>query len=265
MRSQASDAPPISQHVLRAFRLYGRYYLCRHFHALRILHECPAAPLDGWPVLVCLNHPSWWDPMVALALTQAEPFARRRHHAPIFDAALAKYRFFEKIGFFGIDPASLNGARRFLDVGSSVLSSPEGVLWVTAQGTFADARRRPLSLADGIGHLIRRVRRVAVLPLALEYPFWDERLPEALVNWGAPIYVNAGDARPARAWTEEVTAALTVACDELALAAIARRPESFRILLRGTVGIGGVYDIWRSAVAKIRGSPFRPQRGKEDL
>lgn len=265
MRSGGGDAPPISEGTLRLFRIYGRYYLRRHFHAVRVLQTCAAARVDGWPLLVCLNHPSWWDPMIALALSDHEPFAGHRHYAPIFDAALAKYRFFEKIGFFGIDPASLAGARRFLQIGGAVLSTPGGVLWVTAQGTFADARLRPIALAGGIGHLMHSLRRVAVLPLALEYPFWDERLPEALVHWGAPILVEEGHALPASAWTERVTAALTATCDELAAAVILRRPEAFRVVLRGAAGIGGVYDLWRSAVARVRGGAFRPQHGEEDF
>ncbi len=55
--------------------------------------------LAGYPLLVCVNHPSWWDPLIGLYLSQRF-FKARRQYAPIAALGLAKYRFFERLGFF---------------------------------------------------------------------------------------------------------------------------------------------------------------------
>ena len=57
------------------------------------------------------------------------------------------------------------------------LSHPRTVLWVTPHGRFADARERPLALKPGVGHLAATLGRGAILPMAVELTFWDERTP----------------------------------------------------------------------------------------
>src|SRR5207253_10605254 len=50
--------------------------------------------------------------------------------------------------------------------------------WIAAEGQLTDPRVRPLRLRSGVGHLAARVRQAVLLPLALEYPFWEERTPD---------------------------------------------------------------------------------------
>src|SRR5262245_38368200 len=81
-----------SPRLVRWFLRYVRRYLRKNFHAVRLARSGQA--LDpGGPLVVVLNHPSWWDPLVGLLLTQL--FSTRAHYGPIESAALAKYRFFE--------------------------------------------------------------------------------------------------------------------------------------------------------------------------
>ena len=49
---------------------------------------------------------------------------------------------------------------RFLEVSTRLLADPNRMLWVTAQGRFADPRLRPLGLRGGVAHLVD----VVVLP-----------------------------------------------------------------------------------------------------
>jgi hypothetical protein len=64
------------------------------------------------------------------------------------------------------------------------------MLWLTAQGEFRDVRERPAGLKNGLGALLARVKKGTVLPLALEYPFWSEKKPEAHLAFGTPIIVK---------------------------------------------------------------------------
>jgi hypothetical protein len=160
-------------------------------------------------------------------------------------AALAKYRFFGRLGLFGIEPGTARGARRFLAASQEILARPATALWVTAGGTFADPRLRPVRLRPGLGHLLARMQSGVVLPLALEYPFWEERLPEALARFGEPLRIGAAPRSP-DAWTALLESRLEATQDALAADALARDPERFETLVGGAAtGVGGVYDLWR--------------------
>lgn len=257
--------PRISPRLLALFARYGDRFVARGFHAVRLARVQRPDPeaLRGRPLVVYLNHPSWWDPMTCLVLAM-RLFPDRRHYAPIEAAALAKYRFFEKLGFFGVEPGTIQGARAFLEVGGKIVEQPDSVLWVTAAGRFADPRERPVHLRPGLGHLICRMKEGFVLPLALEYPFWEERYPEALARFGRavtlePTSMRAGD------WTAVLGAWLESAQDELAAEAIERDPSRFELLLGGNAGVGGTYDLWRRLKAKLRGERFRSAHGIEEV
>ena len=151
-----------------------------------------------------------------------------------------------------------------LDVGRAILRQPHASLWVTAEGRFTDPRQRPVRLKPGIGHPARSMEAGAVLPLALEYPFWEERCPEALARFGEVVWVETGKARSASAWTELLEQRLGAAVDGLAAEACRREREAFDVLLRGRAGMGGVYDLWRRLRARLHGEQFRPEHGVAD-
>ena len=85
---------------------------------------------------------------------------------------------------------------------------------------------------------------MTVLPLAIEYTFWDERLPEALLRFG-----DAGASwrrdEPSEAAASRLESALVETMEELKGAAMARDAGAFRVLLRGGRGTGGMYGIGR--------------------
>jgi hypothetical protein len=210
-------------------------------------------------VVITLNHPSWWDPLVCAVL--AGLFPGRCHYAPIEAAALRRYRFFERLGFFGVEPGTVRGARSFLRTGQAILGRPESVLWITAQGRFADPRERPLCLRPGIGHLLACAGQGMILPLALEYPFWEESAPEALARFGAPLPVSPALARPPGEWAALVEQELAATQDVLAREACRRDPAAFTTVLGGRAGVGGLYDLWRRLLAQLRGEEFSPEHG----
>ncbi len=241
--------------VLRGFEAYLRWYIRRQFDAVRVARAgLPRVP-EGHPVIIYSNHPGWWDPMLFILLARWL-LPERASFGPMDAAALKKYPVLRKVGVFGIDPDSQHGARRFLEVGARILARPDRALWVTAQGSFTDPRQRPVRLRPGISHLARRVPNLVLLPLALEYPFWNERQPEALARFGEPV--AAGPERSTREWTALLEAALQQTCDILAQESMARDPARFEALLRGHPGVGGVYDLWRRGAAMFAGRRFDP-------
>jgi len=251
-----NDLPTISPVMWRWFTWYARRYVARHFNAMRFCADTPAPTFDG-PIVMCANHPSWWDPMCAIAAAGLR-FADRRHYAPIDAAMLEKYGIFKKLGFFGVEQDSARGSAAFLRTARRVVDQPEACLWITVQGRFADPRRRPIDLAPGAAHLMRRVTRpTAFVPVAIEYPFWTERHPEALVRYGEPLVRSVANRDASvQQCQRELTDRLTRTMDELAALAIGRDPAAFETLIRGRGGTSWIYDLWRRGKSLLTGRPY---------
>lgn len=267
--------PRVSAPLLRAFGLYTRWYLRRHFHGIRI-------STSGWlpdnensiPKVIFLNHASWWDPLVCLHL-QRQLFARHTGYAPIEAKAVEKYAFFKRLGFFGIETDAPRGAARFFRVAHQILAEPWSILWITPQARFCDVRERPLQFKHGLGHLASRLGqtstllqarspRIQFVPLAIEYTFWQERLPEILLHFGQPLEAHTtSSVAPLEAedWTRRLEQRLESAMQALAVESLRRNPDSFLPLLEGRAGVGAVYDAWRRFHALIRGQKFDPRHG----
>lgn len=133
------------------------------------------------------------------------------------------------------------------------------MIWITAQGTFTDPRERPVVLKEGISHLAYRLSGAVIIPLALEYPFWNDRCPEALVRFGPILDVDAAKIQSPAAWTATIAAALQDTQDQLAHDARRRDPDAFVTLLEGTSGVGGVYDKWRRFLGIVSRRPFHAE------
>ncbi len=248
-RDPAADRRAWFFHGFRDHYLPGK--LRKHFHAVRLAKGSAAVPATG-PLVVAMNHPGWWDPLLACELSRRFP-AGTEHFGAIDQDALAVYPFFHKLGVVGVDTKSVRGAAEFLRTGRRLLGDPRRALWVTAQGVFADVRRRPLGLRSGVGHLAAGLTAGFVLPVAFEYVFWDESKPEALVRIGDPLPAGGGTGRT---WTARIEAALTTTLDALSADAMSRDPGRFETLVGGRTGAGGVYDLFRRVKATATGRRF---------
>ena len=246
--------------LIRGFRRYCVRYVRKHFHAVRLSNSSHPLPLAGEPILVVLNHPSWWDPLIGVILSSQ--FGDRDQFAAIDAVAARKYPFFNRLGFVGVETGSVRGAAAFLRLGAEILSQPDRVFWVTAQGRFTDVRERPLALQAGVGHLAARLERGWVVPLAIEYAFWTERTPEALARFGEPRRIADHTNLNGKEWTRIVEESLTLALDGLNAEAMTRDPSRFTAIVDGRTGVGGVYDLWRRLKAWAKGETFDPSHRK---
>ncbi|RRA47911.1 lysophospholipid acyltransferase family protein [Acidipila sp. EB88] len=306
-RSSAATLERPSRALLRCFDTYLHFFIGRHFHALRLAgaehwpalnrrqdasHDAPRGPL-----LICLNHPSWWDPLTSIVLSR---FLERQsdHYAPMDARAFSRYGIFRKLGLFPVEQDTPRGAAQFLRGAARIFADPGAVLWLTPQGHFTDTRARPIQFRAGLDALLRRTPDVTVLPLALEYTFWDERLPEALALLGKPLHFHHGQlavadrdqaqsprdsepsaTQPTRLTTEtaacqnatnagtvtaageHVALALAHTLDTLAAIAARRNPAEFHTVLSGSSGTSGIYGAWQRFRAFTRGEHFEPGHG----
>ncbi len=255
------DADPARARSDALFSLFGtylRYYFWRHFHAVRMSRSGPPSPPPGRPLIIYSNHPSWWDPALYMLL-QSRLFPQRRGYGPMDAAALVKYPLLQRMGVFGIALDTPRGAARFLRTSLGLLADARNILWITAEGAFTDSRLRPLHLRPGLAHLARHIPNATILPLAIEYSFWNESRPEALIRFGAPIDTTRDRSVPE--WTTLLERDLTHTLDGLAAESMARNPGLFMPLLRGGAGVGGVYDMSRRLRAWRAGQRFDPTHG----
>ena len=265
-RPGTEELPPFSHALHHWFMVYVRRSMRHHFHALRMLRGEGGGPdhpdLGAQPVILYTNHPGWWDPLVFFTVAQ-DLWPGRMSYGPIDAAALGKYRFLERIGLVGIEPGTRRGAARFLRIARAAGRRSDVIFWVTAQGAFADPRDRPVAIRPGVGHAAAGNESGLIVPLAVEYPFWNERCPEILVAFGPALRIDGVGGGGADEWTTVLERALEAAQDRLAAAAQRRDPAAFTTLLSGRVGVGFVYDLVRRVKALLRGERFDASHGGE--
>ena len=261
-RIQATAVVPrIHPWLCWGFRRFVRRYLRRHFHQVRLLRQTlpPWSSAQSW--IFYANHPSWWDPLIAIFL-QDTFVPQARFFAPIDAAALREYPLFGRLGFFGVQQQSLAGGKDFLRTSRAILAEGGVGYWVTPSGHFQDVRQ-PSHFRAGLSHLAAMVQRqpdwgVRLLPVAIELTFWQERCPEILVAFGRPSDPHT-EQHTRDAWNHVLEERLAEAQQDLAAAAVDRRPELFESLLTGALGVGGFYDRYRSWRAAWRGESFDPR------
>jgi 1-acyl-sn-glycerol-3-phosphate acyltransferase len=254
----APEKDPLAGRSPTLFRLFGLYlhwFFWRRFHAVRISRSGQPRGTVGRPLIIYGNHPSWWDPALYILLCN-KLFPGRPGFGPMDAKALGRYGVLEKMGVFGVEQDTPRGAARFLSTSERVLADPASILWITAEGHFTDPRQRPIRLRPGLAHLARRIPDAVILPLAVEYSFWNESQPEALARFGDPI--ETGRDRSTAEWTAHLEHELTRTMDALATESAQRNPALFHSLVRGGAGVGGIYDLWRRVRAWSAGQTFDP-------
>jgi 1-acyl-sn-glycerol-3-phosphate acyltransferase len=258
-------APPRVPHWLQnGFHRFLNRYLRKQFHAIGLASASRVeTTIDKTqPLIVYVNHPSWWDPLTAHFLNHVL-FPDRQFYAPIDAKALEQYSVFSKLGFYGVASDTSRGAADFLQVSRGILATPGTSIWLTPEGRFADVRDRDSSLMPGLSHLCQSMSHGTVLPLAMEYVFWDEKLPVCLTLQGQMIRVADFANHSKSQWSEMLTDRLRSAQDELGQLAIARQSDPFDDLLVGHRGAGGAYDLMRRMKSRLSGRTFHAAHGDQ--
>jgi hypothetical protein len=93
---------------------------------------------------------------------------------------LSKYRFFSRIGAFGIDPGLARKSYESLRYSASVLRDPANALCVFPQGVLRYSGVRPLEFQRGVGHILKLYgAEVNLMPLGIRCEFLIDQRPEA--------------------------------------------------------------------------------------
>jgi 1-acyl-sn-glycerol-3-phosphate acyltransferase len=166
------------------------------------------------------------------------------------------------MGFYGVHLQSFTGAQRFLESSKAILKEPGSAIWITPEGRFCDARDHSQPLMPGLAHLASKTESTSFVPLALEYPFWDDSRPHIFGAFGKPMDSATGNATDKQSWNQALTNALRDTQLTLAEQIQKRDATSFQYLISSRAKRLGVYDVARRWAAWLRGRNFDPRHSE---
>lgn len=244
--------------VMRFFDGYVSRYIRRRFHRVHLWGSPDAVRVPRErPLVFAMSHASWWDVLVGYYLARA--VVGIESYAPMDEAQLARYPLLSRLGVYSVDRGSAAGRREFLTYTTALLT-PGRAVWITPQGEIASPRRRPLAFQAGLGHLARRVRGLAVVPVAVVYEFGQEPRPEIFVKLGAPRVFDTRPVDPDRA-TRWLEADLERELDAVESAVVEADLSPFTALLEGATSVSLVYDRVRAVRRWVSGRPDPARHG----
>jgi 1-acyl-sn-glycerol-3-phosphate acyltransferase len=247
-----------SEPVMRFFDVYVRRYLRRHFSRVRLWGTPSQIGVpSGLPLVCVMSHASWWDVLIGYHL--ARQVTRRESYAPMDEAQLQRYRILARLGVYSVDRFSVPGVRAFLRYTGTLLTGERSV-WITPQGEIVSNWQRPIRFQMGVGHLIRRLPEVVVVPVAVHYEFLEEPRPEIFVRFGPARHFRAARENPVEI-AARLERDLEVALDRLLDDVTTRALDGYTVLLDGRTSTSLVYDAVRSIRAWLTGRPDPARHG----
>ncbi len=192
-----------------------------HIRGLDVLAEAGARA----SVLVVSNHTAWWDPLVAIWLTQR--LLPLDSYAMMNATNLRRMPFFAKMGAFGVDLTDPVDGARSLRYAARLLRGAHRVVWIFAQGD-----ERPITellvFRPGSAELARLAPAAAVVPLAIRYEMGNAEKPRLLVSIGAPLPAKSDRAAQEHAVRAELARIESwVRAGDSEFTCIMQAPESF--------------------------------------
>lgn len=142
--------------------------------------------LDRGPVVVVSNHTAWWDPLVALYVS--ERLLRANAFALMDAKNLERLPFFRHVGALGVDLDDPRDGARAIRHATKLLRAPRDLFWVFVSGREIPITQRPLDARPGSA-AIARAARAEVVPVALRYEMGNVAKPALWISCGDPIAV----------------------------------------------------------------------------
>lgn len=210
------------------FELYNRWLIRRRFNAVLIEGQRNLSADSSLPKILCLNHSSWWDGLVAYFLS--------RHfdldgYCMMEEKQLSKLRPFTWIGAFSVVRENPREAARSILYAVKILKGgSRRVLWIFPQGEILPNDIRPINVFGGVAKIAEKSIPCEVLPIALRYEFLGTYKPSIFISVGEPEQVRSTDHCDALA--EEISRNLCSLLDALRRRVTEGDIDDFTDLLR---------------------------------
>ncbi len=166
----------------KIFALYNRNLIKRRFNALRVCGLETFEQDVGLPLLVYANHSSWWDGLIIYEISRRTRFD---WFVMMEEKQLKRYFFFRWLGAFSVVRGDVEEALESIKYVAELMTQKKDVaVLIFPQGKIEPNDLRPIKIESGVASIIRRVREVATVPVALRYEFLGDFKPEVFVKIG---------------------------------------------------------------------------------
>jgi len=245
-----------------AFLHYIQDLARKRFHAVRVAH---GERLQGWdarvPTVAYANHSNWWDGFMGYLLTHKG--SGGRFHVMMEERHLARYRFFTRIGAFGVKREQPREALASVRHALDLLAQTHATVWIFPQGVLQANDVRPLAFFPGASRLaaqaIARYGSVRLLPVAMRYEFLQEDRPEALLRIGEPRVLT--ESASPRTLNAEMERDLTDLLDGLRAQVTGGDLGAYVPLLEGGMSLNKRLDAIKVKLGLMPREAFDPRNG----
>ena len=166
--------------IVKPFFAYAESLLKRRFDGVGIAQgSLPAFEklCASQHALIYSTHSSWWDVMIGILIAKRTGLELR---APMEQKQLEKYSILRSIGMLGVSESnSLSFMRNVNEIFSG---SRRSGLWITPQAHFACNREPQPPFKRGLELIARQHPNVPVFAIAINYEFWNESRPVAVLS-----------------------------------------------------------------------------------
>ena len=211
------------------------------------------------PVLAIANHAGWWDPMLAMHLSNH--VFRKETYGVMAEEELRRYGIFRMVGVYSVDRSSPMETRRFLEYTRKLMAGTGRLLWIYPQGDIVSAEVLPLQFKGGFAHIARLLGRVHILKIVSSYDFWLESKPEIVIDILPLETLEAGSAGPAEQLTERIAAEMSEHMAAVRAIVRTRDASALRTVFVADRGTHPVYDMYRRFKAAFRNEDFAKRHG----
>ncbi|MEF8846696.1 MAG: lysophospholipid acyltransferase family protein [Bacteroidales bacterium] len=171
---------------LSFFRLYSRLMIHRHFRNVTIKGDIPER---GMPVLLIMNHFSWWDGFFADYLNGK--IFHRKFHVMMLEEQLKKRMFLNKAGVYSIRQHS-RSVMDSLQYTRQLLKDPSNLVTVYPQGKIRSMFHYPLRFEKGITKIVSGLEnKVQIVFVTTLVDYFSHRKPA--LTFGLKEYHPGGN------------------------------------------------------------------------
>ena len=216
------------------FHIYVMRLLKRSFHSFNLIGNIPKSDPE-LPLLLIPNHSTWWDGFFVYLLN--DQFLKRELYMMMLDSQLAKYKFFARVGAFGITPGDNTNVRESLNYTIELLQKENALVTIFPQGILLPWGKRPLNFKKGLERIVQLYNKpINLLPLGIRAEYGGEQQADVFFQFGDNNIMDFRSFQGVK-WLEEIeTDLLTHLGEEIS------KGEKGRRILIGKRSINEIMD-----------------------
>lgn len=213
----------------KLFAVYNRNLFRRRFAALRVagIDNLLNRNLD-LPLVLCANHSSWWDGLVAFEIGRA---GRLDHFVMMEERQLRQLFLFRRLGAFSVVRENPRESLESVNYAVELIKEkPNRALWIFPQGEILPNDARPLRFFNGVGRIIEKTRNCLIAPVAMRYEFSGEFKPTAFAKIGQVAIAYKFE--NSKELIERLSNRLTETLDELRTEVLTAQTSDYQDLIK---------------------------------